>query len=458
MTETPQNALEEALVAARDGRLSTEAFLRILVDMPLFLPSGTPVQADGAGFAPVLLTRSGTDYLAVYTTQKRAGSVADTASYCLQVAADWVFKHMPAGSGIVINAGFAIGGQVEPQTVQDIIRDFLPGGAGRQAAALCRVPVEHKVNSLCFLPDTLTLLGGTNNGNISQWHYTGTLDFAFSFSAETTRIFQVAVNQAGTQVAAAGRGPLRLWRLPEGALDWKFQFEDDSFTTAAFSPDGARLLAAGDEEELHIISLQEKNVEFGSITKVDPDNGSQFALGERTSSLAFHPDGKTLLAACSWQGGSALKFCELDTELRPRPEWTLRFPADILSPAAFSPSGGFFAFADWEVSVYSFPARERVFSFNTQGESVTPPQRGKSAIVDVSWSNAVFTPDGQTLLCGSPSGTIFLWDLPSGRLRQALPGHEGGVVCLSLNPAGTLLASSGQDKTLRLWQMPGGEG
>ncbi len=423
--------------------------------MPLFLSSGTPVQADGAGLSPVLLTRNGTDYLAVYTTQKRAGSVAGTASYCLQVAAAWVLTHMPSGAGIVINAGFAIGGQVEPQTVQDIVRDFLPGRASRQAVALCRAPVEHEVNCLHFLTDTLTLLGGTNNGDISRWRYTGALDFVSSFAADTTRIFQIAVNQAGTRVAAAGRGPLRLWRLPEGALEWTFELEDGSFTTVAFSPDGARLLAAGDEEELHVIGLHAKNAEFESITKVDSDNGSLFALGERTSSLAFHPDGRTLLATCSWQGGSALKFCELETELRPRPEWTLRFPADVLSPAAFSPDGRFFAFADWEVGLYAFPARERVLSLDTQGNIVTPPQRGKSAIVDASWSNAVFTADGQTLLCGSPDGTIFLWDSPSGRLRQALTGHEGSVLWLSLNSTGTLLASSGQDKTLRLWQMPG---
>ncbi len=453
--ESPQNTLEEALVAARDGSLSAEAFLHILVEMPLFLPSGTPVQSDGAGLAPVLLTRNGTDYLAVYTTQERAGSVAGTASYCLQVAAAWVLTHMPSGAGLVINAGFAIGGQVEPQTVQDTVRDFLQSGADRQVVALCQVPVEHNVNCLHFLPDTMTLLGGMNNGEISQWRYTGALDFVSSFSADTTRIFQIALNQAGTQAAAAGRGPLRLWRLPEGALDWKFQFEDDSFTTAVFSPDGARLLAAGDEEELHVIGLEAKNVEFGPITKVDPDNGSQFALGERTSSLVFHPDGRTLLATCSWQGGSALKFCELDTELRPRPEWTLRFPADVLSPAAFSPSGRYFAFADWEVSVYAFPARERVLSFDTQGGIVTPPQRGRSAIVDVAWSNALFTPDGQTLICGSPSGAIFFWDVPSGRLCQTLTGHNGGVLALALDPTGTRLASSGYDKTLRLWQMPG---
>ncbi|WP_223653928.1 WD40 repeat domain-containing protein [Hymenobacter psoromatis] len=34
-----------------------------------------------------------------------------------------------------------------------------------------------------------------------------------------------------------------------------------------------------------------------------------------------------------------------------------------------------------------------------------------------------------------------------------MTGHNGGVLALALDPTGTRLASSGHDKTLRLWQI-----
>ena len=453
----PQNALEEAMVAAQNGRISTEDFLRLLVRTPLFLPSRTPGQVDGSGLSPLLWTQGSISYLALYTAQARMDLSRETAPYVLQVVGGWVLSRMPPGSGFVLNAGSTLGGQFEPGLVQEILRDLLPGPDDRQAVPLAQTRTEHKVFSLQFLPDTLTLLGGTNRGDVAQWRYTGSLDLVSSFSADTTLIYKAALDSTGTRVAVAGRGPLRVWRLPEGEMEWEGQFDDRWLGAAAFSPDGTWLLAAGDEEELHVIHWSTKETKFRSITALDPEEGSDLALGERTMSIVFHPDGRTVLLTCSWQAGSALKFCTLDTELTPLPEWDVRLPADVLSGAAFSPDGRSFAFADWEAHLYSFPARERVLSFDVQGNALPGPlpQRRTSAIVNEFWSNPLFTPDGRTLICGSPTGAIFLWDLPGGTLRQTLTGHDGGIIALALDASGTRLASCGEDKTLRLWQMPG---
>ena len=228
--------------------------------------------------------------------------------------------------------------------------------------------------------------------------------------------------------------------------------EGKAYVSAAFSPDGARLLAAGSHEVLHVVSLHTGEIE--PVREYDDEDEHHWGPGERNTSLVYHPDGKTVLITACFQAGTQIVFCELDTALTPRSDLAIRLPADEMMGAAFSPDGHFFACADWDLHLYQFPSQERVCYFDTFGKRHTgaPPDRGGKN-VEQFWTDALFTPDGKTLICGSPTGAIYFWDTPSGGLRRTLTGHDGGVLSLALNPAGTHLVSSGLDKTLRLWQV-----
>jgi eukaryotic-like serine/threonine-protein kinase len=105
-----------------------------------------------------------------------------------------------------------------------------------------------------------------------------------------------------------------------------------------------------------------------------------------------------------------------------------------------------------------------------------------------------FTSDGMTILSGGLDGTLLQWDVETGRMREllrgesgavraiacakanglialagdllllrqsenrilTLEGHTGGVLSVSFSADGTLLASGGCDKTVRLWRTSDG--
>lgn len=70
--------------------------------------------------------------------------------------------------------------------------------------------------------------------------------------------------------------------------------------------------------------------------------------------------------------------------------------------------------------------------------------------------SVTFSPDGKTVAAGGFQGAIAVWDVPEGRLRCTLAGHQAYVPALAFHPGGRTLLSASHDGTVRLWDARGG--
>ena len=68
-----------------------------------------------------------------------------------------------------------------------------------------------------------------------------------------------------------------------------------------------------------------------------------------------------------------------------------------------------------------------------------------------------FCEDGVTLAVGTRGGTLLLYDLKLGSIRQTIKGHTGAINDFAVIPGTRTLVSGGRDRELRFWDLDSGE-
>jgi WD40 repeat protein len=119
-------------------------------------------------------------------------------------------------------------------------------------------------------------------------------------------------------------------------------------------------------------------------------------------------------------------------------------PDDHVLSAAFSPDGTTLITGTntWSVRLWD-PA---------SGKPLGAPLRQIGAV-----TTAAFHPDGKSFVVGTAAGIVQLYDLKTRRPRGGPLSREPSVRALAFSPDGKLLASATEDQTVWLWDVAGGK-
>jgi WD40 repeat protein len=222
-------------------------------------------------------------------------------------------------------------------------------------------------------------------------------------------------------------GRLYLWDTGTAQWKWWTSAHAGFAYRLAFRPDGKQLVTCGDDHTARVW-----------------DAGTGKPVRELTGhagpvyGTAWSPDGKRI-ATASTDGTVRVWDAVTGAEL-----FALRPPQKVPWQAfrvAFSPDGKRLAASGDKgfVRVWELETRAEVFTLSGVHTQTVEP--------------IVFSPDGKALVSGGHDGLIVWWDLTTGKPREVLRGHTGGVFALAWGAGKDELLSASSDATFRAWAL-----
>lgn len=292
-------------------------------------------------------------------------------------------------------------------------------------------------NSTGFLnmaldPTGQVLITTSNDNQIRFWGLDGRLLKRFSAEQDFPSMLAIAPNG---RVFVTGGTELTVWS-GSGKKLYRGKAHSIGGNAAVFSPDGKTLYTGGSDGYLNILSLNSGN----KSVRVKPN----FVTDRAVTALAVHPDGKLIAVGGHWD---RFRILNQQGQIQASFDMPKGTPPPFRSVDAmqFTPDGKLLAVASTrqgrEVAFYDMNAQLQ-YTISTGNRS--------------SPGAMVISPSGRWLAT-TVNRDIGIWDLKTRERRNLFRGHRGTVDTLVFTPDERHIVSTGEDGTVRVWNMENGQ-
>jgi WD40 repeat protein len=281
---------------------------------------------------------------------------------------------------------------------------------------------SNKTWSLASPPDASSLVAGNEDSLVRVWDIRDAR-VRFELRGHASRVWAVACSSDGTWAASASDDlTVRIWDLRSGTCKHAIRAHDDWIRAVAFAPDCSVLASAAEDGRIFLWDIATGNCLRSFKSGIS-----------RIFSIAFCKDGRCVAA-----GGAAQEIQlfsptsgTLIGELRGHNGWlTSIVPVNTATLASCSEDG---TVKLWDL--------ERLECSATLVNNA-----------DV-WCGA-HSPRWKSLLTGTEDGMLRSWNIPSRLCKAEIRAHQGSVRSLAVNAAEDVVATTGDDGAIRLWQLP----
>ena len=213
------------------------------------------------------------------------------------------------------------------------------------------------------------------------------------------------------------------------------QKDDAPIYTAKFSPDGSMIAFAAYDGSIYLSRINGEPLVQLTAANV-----------KYLREVSFSPDSKRI--ASVGQGDSNVRIWDIPTK-----KLVNKFYAhqDDIQRVSFHPDGKrlLTGSIDGTVKIWDSDRGTMMKTINPPNSIDNiplPPNQKPKPITDAS-----FSPDGKMIVTAKGE-QISLWDLQGNRLAKAI-AHDKTIYTVKFHPNGKLLASSGGDKSIKLWRI-----
>jgi len=235
-------------------------------------------------------------------------------------------------------------------------------------------------------------------------------------------VLSAAYSPDGSRIVTASQDKTaRIWDARLGKQLTVLSAHSQLVRTCVYSPDGSRIVTASDDKTARIW---------------DARTGAQLAVlsghGDRVYSAAYSPDGRRIVTASEdktvriWDAATGVQLAVLSGH------------EDRVNSATYSPDGTRIVTASQDKTARIWDAH--------LGKQLTT-LFGHGATV----GSAVYSPDGTRVVTASLDRTARIWDARSGKQLAVLSGRGSVVSSAAYSPDGTHIVTASVDKTARIW-------